>query len=244
MFMKTNSAALGAALLLAGTLNASAAAVFYTDFTSWNAVVPTFTSLAIPAPVPNVVDPLAPPNLVPGVQYFGTGTASVSYGGVTFSTSAALSDGNFFNVGSTFPGSNGPLPVLSSQGQSNGLFANILITLAAPVNGFALNFDTFNVPDQFYGYDVTFELSNGETVTLGSAGNAYNLGSFFGVTDDVPFQTILLSSSSPVLNINELKLGAAVAPIPEPATWVMLVLGFVGIGVFGARRSMRRVAAA
>lgn len=233
MLMKTSAAALVTGFLVAGTVNAGAATAFYTDFVSWSGAVPGFTSLSIPEPTVALDD-------YPGTQYFGTGSASVSYGGVAFSTSALLGNGSFFNIGidfSTFPA------VLSSQQQTEGL-ANILIALAAPVNAFALNFDTFNIPNEFYGYDVTFKLSTGETVTVGSAGGAYNLGSFFGVTDDTPFQTILLTSSSPVLNINELKLGAAVAPIPEPATWVMLLLGFLGIGVFGARRSMRRVAAA
>jgi hypothetical protein len=230
MFMKTNAAALAAALLLAGTMNASAAAVFYADFASWNTAVPSFTSLAIPDPGSS------------GYIHYGSGTTSTSYGGgVLFGTDAAWGDGDFFNIGPAFSGFP---PVLSSQQQTVGL-ANILITLAAPVKAFALNFDTFNVPDKLIGYDVTFTLSNGETVTLGSAGNSYNLGSFFGVTDSAPFQTILLTSLAPALNINELKLGAAVvAPIPEPATWVMLVLGFLGIGMFGARRSVRRLAAA
>lgn len=217
MFMKTSAAVLATALLLAGTVNAGAAALSYTDFVSWNTAVPGFTAVTIPEPVS-------------GFQYFDTG--SVTYGDVTFSTSSTLSNGFLFNVGLAFSGSPA---VLSSQQQTEGL-ANILITLAAPVKAFALNFDTF------FGSDVTFTLSNGDTLTLGSAGKAYDPGSFFGVVDNNPFSTILLTSSDAVLNLNELKLGAAVTPIPEPATWVMLVLGFLGIGVFGARRSARRVA--
>jgi hypothetical protein len=242
MFMKTNSAALAAVLLLAGTLNASAAAAFYTDFASWSGAAPGFTSLSIPEPVPNVIDPDNPPNLVQGIQYFGIGTASVSYGGVLFESNGNLGNRDFHNVGPAFFGSNGPVPVLSSQGlneqgQVDGL-ANILITLAAPVTAFALNFDTF------YGSNVTFTLSDGETWTLGSGANGYDLKGFFGVVDNDPFTTILLTSKDVALNINELKFSEAVAPIPEPATWVMLVLGFFGIGAFGARRSVRRAATA
>ena len=237
MFTKMNSAAFGAALLLfAGTSSADAGLVVYSDFASWNAAVPSYTPLAIPAPVPQ-------PDDYPGSQYFGTGTASVTYSGVTFSTSASLGNGYFFNIGPGFeifpgfPASNGALPVLSSQQQDFGV-ANILITLAAPVNAFALNFDTFS------GSNVTFTLSNGETpITLGSGGNEYNLKGFFGVVGNNPFNTILLTSSDPVLNLNELKLGAAIAPIPEPATWIMLLLGFAGISLFGARRSARRAPA-
>jgi hypothetical protein len=237
MFTKMNSAAFGAAVLLfAGTLNADAGLVVYSDFASWSTAASSYNSLSIPAPSPA-------PDDYTGSQYFGTGTASVTYSGVTFSTSASLGNGHFFNIGPDFeivpgkPASNGALPVLSSQQQDFGV-ANILITLAAPVNAFALNFDTF------LGFDVTFTLSNGGTpITLGSGGNEYNLKGFFGVVDSNPFNTILLTSSDPVLNLNELKLGAAVAPIPEPATWIMLLLGFAGIGLFGSRLSARRTPA-
>lgn len=226
MFTKMNSAAMAAALTIAvSTSNANATAVTYADLTSWNLAVPGYTSLTIPDPAG-----------VFGYDFFGAGTASVSYGGVLFSTSAARGNGEFYNVGPTFIGSNGPLPVLSSQAQTIGL-ANILITLAAPVTAFALNFDTF------YGADVSFELSNGYTVTLPSGANAYDLKGFFGITDDKPFSSILLTSTDTALNLNALKMGAAVPVIPEPATWVMLLLGFAGLGLFGAQRSARRVLA-
>lgn len=226
MFTKMNSAAFGAALLLfAGTVNAGAGLVTYADFSSWSAAVPGYNSLAIP-------DPASGND--PGYDYLGSGTASVSYGGVLFATNLALGNGDFYNIGPTYVGSNSLISVLSSQQQSVGV-ANFLITLAAPVQAFALNFDTF------FGTDVKFTLSNGETLTLPSVGNAYDLKSFFGVTDDTPFKTILLTSPDQALNLNALNFGAAVSPVPEPATWVMLLLGFVGIVFFGARLRPRAV---
>jgi hypothetical protein len=234
MSIKMSSAALGAALLLFVSVEkADAGLVSYSDFASWSAAVAGYTSLAIPEPVPNIPDPVTNV-IIPGAQYFESGM--VTYGGVSFATSAALSNGNFFNIGPAFFGSNGTSPVLSSQAQTFGE-ANILITLAAPVKAFALNFDTFD------GNDVSFKLSSGDTLTLDSPGNAYDLTGFFGVVDDAPFKTILLTSSDRVLNLNELNFGAAVSPIPEPATWVMLLFGFIGMGVLGSRLPLRTASA-
>ncbi|ANW00441.1 PEP-CTERM sorting domain-containing protein [Bradyrhizobium icense] len=237
MFMKMNSAALGAALiLLAGVANANAGLVSYSDFTSWSAAVPSKTSLAIP-------DPASGP--YPGYDEFGSGTASVSYGGVLFETNIALGNGDFYNVGPTYEDSNGPLPVLSSQQQTVGV-ANILITLAAPVNAFALNFDTYDGVDDGtnYGAVVSFTLSNGQTLSKDSVGNVYDLQSFFGVVDDTPFKWVLLTTSDPVLSINALNFSAPVSAIPEPATWIMLILGFAGIGLMGGARLPARRARA
>jgi hypothetical protein len=237
MFTKINSAALAAAVLLfAGTIRADATAVTYGNFALWSAAASGYTPLSIPKPTPG-------PDDLPHSQYFEMGM--VTYNGVTFSTSA-LGNGFLFNIEPGFeripgePGFNGNLPILSSQ---QGV-ANILITLAAPVKAFALNFDTFNVTNESYGYDVIFQLSNGsDPLTLSSPGNAYDLTGFFGVIDDTPFKTILLTSSGPVLSINELNIGAAVAPIPEPATWIMLLLGLAGITRFGIRLPARHASA-
>src|SRR3974377_719057 len=73
-----------------------------------------------------IPDPGGPP----GYISFGTGYASVTYSGVVFSQSGALSDGTLFNVGIQW---SGYPAVLSSQGQSFGV-ANILISLPLAVS--------------------------------------------------------------------------------------------------------------
>lgn len=64
-------------------------------------------------PLATVVIPDPAPN--PFI-YFGTGDASVTYFGVTFTQQLALGDANLFNVGSLF---SGDPAVLSSQGESS-----------------------------------------------------------------------------------------------------------------------------
>ena len=94
-----------------------------------------------------------------GFQFFGNGNASVTYDGVTFSQSALLSDGNFFNVSPGFSGV--PDAVVSSQEETTGS-GNILITLPSAATSISIDFGTF------LGGDVTFALSNGQTFTVGS----------------------------------------------------------------------------
>jgi hypothetical protein len=197
-----------------------AATVTYADFASWSAAVSGVTTVTIPEPLDTL-------NLY---DYFGSGTASVTYSGVVFSTSALLSDGNFFNIGTGY--SFNPAPVLSSQEQSTGV-ANILISLPGNVTGFALHYGTS------LGSNVTFTLSNGDIVTQGSTGvSAYSVPEFFGVTDNTPFDSVLVTSPDNVLNLNNVSFGSAGATgVPEPAAWLLLTTGLAGLLGYGRRRA-------
>jgi hypothetical protein len=207
-----------AAAMLLSTTGAQAAAVTYSDIASWNATVSNVATATIPNP--------SSPD---GFDYFGTGTASVTFNGVIFSTNGALSQSNFFNVG---PGADASPPVvsavLSSETQTGGtqILTNILITLSTPTTALSLNFGTFD------GADVTFLLSNGFEFTESSIGGSYAVPGFFGVTDTDPFTSILVTATDEVLDINDV---AFASTVPEPSTWVMLLLGFLGISYFGVR---------
>jgi hypothetical protein len=226
MFMRKNSVAAALASVFFGATSAHATLASYSDFAAWTSAVSGTTTVAIPDPAP---DPFT---------FIGTGTASVIYGGVTFSTSSAFGNSNFFNNGF---GVTGTPAVLTSQAQIIGEVANILITFSAPVTAFSLNYGTFN------GIDVNFELSNGDTATRGSAFllfDFYSANDFFGVTSDTLFTSVLVTSTDEALNLNNINFGSAVSAIPEPSTWAMMMLGFAGIGLLGYRRSRRRTAVA
>jgi hypothetical protein len=163
------------------------------------------------------------PGLVYDYIIIGTGTASVTYSGVIFSTRASLSDGELLNVGF---GVSGDPAVLSSQNQTTGV-PNILTSLPGDVTGFALYYDTFD------GSSVNFTLSNGQIITQGSSGNGYSALDFLGVTDTTPFNSVLVTSSGFGLNLNNVSYGQMA---PEPATWLLLAGGLAAAALLRRRR--------
>lgn len=206
------------ALLCATTANASV--MFYSDLASFTAVAPTYETINVPD--------VGLGTSGDGFDYLGTGDASVVYDSVTFAQSASLSNGNFFNVSSLF---SGVRAVLSSNEQTIGV-PNILITLPAPVDAFALDFGTF------LGSAVTFTLSDGATMTFDSTGDGYVTSNFFGVTDTSGITSVLVTAAGTddVLSVN------GVSGVPEPATWAMMLTAFAGLGYAGYRRSRKGIA--
>ena len=157
-------------------------------------------------------------------QFIGSGDAAVTFDGVTFSQSSALSNGNFFVVDTTF--SFAPAPVVSSQEQTVGV-PNILISLPTSANFLSLNYGTFD------GSNVTFTLSNGVITTQSSSGDGYNTVDFYRASGVGAFTSVLLTETdiNDVLSVNNITYGT----VPEPSTWAMMMLGFAGMGYVGYR---------
>jgi hypothetical protein len=119
-------------------------------------------------------------------QLIGSGDAAVTYNGVTFSQSAARSNGNFFNVSTGF--SSQPA-VLSSQQQTIGV-PNILIALPEFATSIGIAYGVFE------SGSVNFLLSNGQSFTQNVTSSVYNTPFTFlsGLTD--PFNSVLITSGS------------------------------------------------
>jgi hypothetical protein len=176
------------------------------------AVVCTFAAVPSQAvPIATVVIPDPSPN---AFIYFGTGDASVTYSGVTFTQQLALGDANLFNVGSLY---SGDPAVLSSQGETSGL-ANILVSLPNDTTYFGVYYGTFN------GSPVTFTASNGATATFGSTGSGYATpdSAFYSGS---PITWVEITSPDSVLNINDISYNT-----PEPGTLVLLSSGLLALG--------------
>lgn len=210
-------AAFVAVFVLWGETSSQAGLTTYADVASWESVVlnPPYVNLTTVV-IPDVG------------SYLGTGTASVIYGDVVFSTDGALSDSNVFNIDSNFSGA---VPVLSAQNSTFG-GQNILIEFTDAMHAFALNYGTFN------GSSVTFLLSNGHSFTQGSTGSGYLVPDFAGVTDTESFTSVLITSNDFVMNIGDVShatLSGSNA-VPEPASLALLSLGGAALAA-ACRRS-------
>jgi hypothetical protein len=85
------------------------------------------------------------------------------------------------------------------------------------------------------------------TIDADAAGNAAQLSLVFGVHSLVGYGGSSLSPDT-TLNGISLKGGGAnpaeSAPVPEPSSWALVVVGFLGVALFAARRGRRSTAAA
>jgi len=90
-----------------------------------------------------------------------------------------------------------------------------------------------SVSNQLFTYDVTGDKSNMnyllETLTFTSTGGTNTL-SFLSQDANSPYGAVVG--------------GISISAVPEPATWVMLILGFGGIGLMLRAARQRRTLAA
>ena len=62
--------------------------------------------------------------------------------------------------------------------------------------------------------------------------------SYFGFTDDVKFKSATITNlGNDAWGIDDVSYN--ISAVPEPATWAMMILGFLGIGFLGYRRSSK-----
>ena len=198
---------------------------------SWFQIAAAVALLAVPfATSAGATQVVLPDPGNPGFIDYGAGTASVTYNGVTFSTNANLSDGNFYDVGSYFSGA---AAVLSSQQQTEGV-ANIDISLPTLSSSISLDYGTFN------GSSVTFDVYDGNTLVYsvvdGTTGNGYVTSQNFQFSDATGFTSVLVTSGDSVLSINDISFD----PIPEPTSLALLgtaMAAFAGLFMLRRRKS-------
>ncbi len=85
-------------------------------------------------------------------------------------------------------------------------------------------------------------------VRAGSAGAADQLYLAFGVGSLLGYGGSSLSPDTQINGATYLKGGGAnpaeLSPVPEPSSWALLIVGFIGVGFFAVRRAGQATAAA
>jgi PEP-CTERM motif len=170
----------------------------------------------------------------PGQGTFGSYNPLSGYSslqGVSFGTTNL--NGNV-NVNSAFFYSSSDLPTpYAVNSVYSGSAPDVLtITLPGAETAFALDFTTL-----FSSTTATFTLGNGFTTSVGSTVTYPNAPEFLGFVSDVPFTTITLSvPSQQSWVVQDFEYGSSISAVPEPSTWAMMLLGFVGVGFAAYRR--------
>ncbi len=207
-----------------GLQSTDAAVILYSDRAAWNAVVPSSTTIDFQSPAASELS--SPPG-------FEQSLVSLNL--------VAGSDGALFLIAPSFYGT--PIQILSSQQSSTGL-DGLAIALGGNVTAVALDFDTLRCVNSrcLLGETVSFGLSSGDTFTRMSVSTP-NMG-FVGLTSSTAFDALTLTiHGTPgvlngVLNVDNFSFGPRTSVVPEPSTFVLLVVGLAGTA--GYIRSCRR----
>jgi hypothetical protein len=112
-------------------------------------------------------------------------------------------------------------------------------TLTFSLDGFGFTAFEVDLKDPVGGnpdWSVTFETDDGSFQTF----NDFNGGFVSAYTNDGSLiQSVTFTTNADIEGVGQVRFGGiAGAPVPEPATWALMILGFGGVG--GMLRQRRR----
>ena len=158
--------------------------------------------------------------------------------------SAAIYDFSFTPNTVFFGGAttgSGTFTTLDTPMTVGGQTAFEIISISGTVNGFAITAPT-NVATGYGNYFTTGpSFLDGTGVTFKTTANGgQNTISFFNQSNNGIYRVnTLFNGSSEYVNASS----SAIAAVPEPSTWAMMILGFLGLGFMACRRKAQGVPA-
>lgn len=132
------------------------------------------------------------------------------------------------------------VPVAGSIAVSTQWYADTLTfgNFASPIKAVGANLYGTNVLGELGTLGLTVKATdiNGLTLTTTSAGSATS--GFVGFVSDVPLASIVISATTPntdrYVTVDNVVLAAA--PVPEPASWLLMLAGGTAVLSLGKRR--------
>jgi hypothetical protein len=215
--MKNLRGILAAACLLGSVGTASAGTVVLNSAQFASSTVNPINGNFSDVPVPNCS----------GSACFGGGNPLAGYASlqhVSFSTTNLGGNVNVDTAGFYGPNDLSVPYAVNSVFTDTGAPDNITITLPYATKAFGLDFNTL-----FSSTTETFSLSNGFSTSVSNTANISGGPNeeFIGFVSSDPFNQLTLSVPS---DQSIVIADFTTAGVPEPASWVMLILGFFGLG--------------
>jgi hypothetical protein len=167
---------------------------------------------------------------MPIVNDFGTGPHT--FGSPTITWSSTDPEAVFgYNGGYGF-NANGSWSGLDMTGTNGAPSASITFSFSAPVSavGGFLNYGTSNGLNTISVFNGA-TLIETDTLTFATGGGT-NTGLFLGFSEATPITSFVLTGAF----IGLTNLTVVASAVPEPATWAMMILGFLGVGFMAYRR--------
>jgi hypothetical protein len=216
-----------AAIVAYSALSIEASRASVTEYTS----VSDFSAAAGPTSFFNF-DSVTPP---PGGQVTNL-SSGVTIGPATFTPSGQLlgypANNAYYSYGS-------PSYI---QAQAGGL------TVSTP-GTFAIAFDIGSTSSDIAGGDANIVINGQSVFEFTLPMSSLNPVTFVGFTSTTPITSVLLSEvpapyycygcnvgATPILDVLDYRISDAV---PEPSTWAMMILGFLGLGFMAYQRKTR-----